>query len=35
MLITPQQILMYNPRERSVRNLLLGWKDQDIVFPTS
>lgn len=35
MLISPKQILMYNPRDRSVRYLLLRWKDQYIVFPTS
>jgi len=35
MLITPKQILMYNPRVRSVRHSLLGWKDQYTVFPTS
>jgi len=34
MLITPKQILMYNPRVRSVRYSLLGWQDQYTVFPT-
>lgn len=35
MLIAPKQISVYNPRVRSLRYSLLGWKDQYTVFPTS